>query len=224
MSSSSKKTRKQPSAGVHRIKIKKRSRNEVKKLRLKRKRNRLKEKKELEIKASKKIKKETVKKEDKPDILQEQIEKPLTTVHCPESIKENELSNVRKTPENYIEINMINKNRMVDNFYIGINYKSFRYRKKRYNINEKKIYLLPSKSGFFMLTSFYIENQIQAKDFQNTNKGITSKALTILYNERLYNDLFAPDETKYNFFIAIFSVVNLILYTIGLYLLTRGSI
>lgn len=162
-------------------------------------------------------------KDSVPDALQEQIEKPLTTIHCPQSIKENDLSKVKKTPENYIEINMINKNRMVDNYYIPISKKGFEYRKKKYRVNEKKIYLLPSKSGFFTLTSFYKEGQTEPKSFQNTNKGITSKALTILYNERLYNDLFAPDEAKYNFIIAIFGFITIILYSIGMYLLFRGG-
>lgn len=197
MKKTKKKTRQKPSKGVKEVKFKK----------------------PADLKP---VKKEIRK--DTPDLLDEQLEKPLTTRHCPQSITKDDLGKVKKNPENYIEINMINKSRMVDNFYIPITRKNFKYRDKTYSVNEKKIYLLPSKSGFFMLTSFYKEGQRQPKSFENTNKGITSKALSILYNERLYHDLFAPDETKYNFIIAVFSIVCLALYCAGLILLIKGDI
>lgn len=158
-----------------------------------------------------------------PDVILEQTEKPMTTTHSPESISANGLKNVTRHPENYIEINIINKNRMVDNFYINITHEKFRYKTKKYEVDEKKIYLLPSKSGFFMLTSFYMENDPKPKSFEKTNKGITSKALSLLYNDRLYNDLFAPDESKYNFIIAVMLIVNTFIYLGGLYINHRGG-
>lgn len=162
-------------------------------------------------------KKDQKKKTKIPDALQEQFEKPLTSIHCPQSIKADGLSKVKKNPEIYIEINMITKNRMVDNFYILCDITSFKYRKETYTINEKRLYLLPSKSGFFMLTSFYKEGTKDARNFQKTNKGITSKALTLLYNERLYLYLLSSDEKKYNLFIAVFSIAILICYGVGIY-------
>lgn len=175
-------------------------------------------------KNSKNDSKNDSKKDYKPDVILEQTEKPLTTTHSPQSINADMLSDVKKYPENYIEINVINKNRMVDNFYIKLTNKNFKYKTKTYSIDEKKIYLLPTKSGFFMLTSFYIEDDPNPKSFQKTNKGITSKALSLLYNERLYMDMFSPDETKYNFIIAIFLIVNSCLYIAGLYIQYRGGI
>lgn len=157
-----------------------------------------------------------------PDVILEQTETPLTTTHCPQSVKEGELSNVKKNPDSYIEINMIS-NRIVDNFYIKLTHRSFKYKTKTYNIDEKKIYLLPTKSGFLMLTSFYKQGDPKPKSFDKTNKGITSKALSILYNDSLYYDLFAPDETKYNFIIAVFLIVNTILYAGGIFLQYKGD-
>jgi len=176
---------------------------------------------------TKKIKKakkqEPSKKEDKMDVVLEQIEKPKTTTHCAESVPEEKLGDVKKFPDAYLEVNMINKNRMVDNFYIKNSLKSFKYKDSRYRVMEKRIYLLPEKSGFFMLTSFYIEGSRDPKQFENTNKGITSKAFTLLYKEELYEDLFAPDEAKYNFIIAVFLVANFALLCASLYLLYRGG-
>lgn len=157
------------------------------------------------------------------DIMHEQLENPMITAHCPESIKENELGGVKKHPENYIEINMINKNRMVDNFYLSFGKKSFRYRGTKYFVDEKRIFLLPSKSGLLTLTCFYKEGSPKAKDFKQMNKGITSKALSILYKEELYQELLVSESKLYNFFIAIFSIILLIVQCIAYYLLFRGG-
>ena len=63
------------------------------------------------INIDKKEEEKTVKKVDKQeyslDTIQEQIESPMTSIRCPESIKEKELKLIYKKPENYIEINFI---------------------------------------------------------------------------------------------------------------------
>ena len=181
----------------------------------------------MPLSSKKKKDKKQNKKQNKdqlPDAILEQTEKPMTTTHCPQSLNEKQLSDVKKYPEKYIEINLINKNRMVDNFYIKITHNTFKYKTKKYKIDEKKIYLLPTKSGFFMLTSFYKEGDNNPKSFKKTNKGITSKALSLLYNENLYLDMFSPDETKYNFIIAIVSIINACLFTAGLYVQYKGGV
>lgn len=188
------------------------------KYKIKRRKNIQPEKKLSSQKAKKsKTEKKTVKENKVPDAIQEQREKPFTSINCPESIKADNISKVKKNPENFIVINMINISRMVDNFYIPCETSSFEYRKKTYNIDEKRLYLLPSKSGFFMLTSFYKEGNADAKNFKKSNKGITSKALTLLYNERLYMYILSSDEKKYNLFIAVFSIAILICYGVGAY-------
>ena len=48
------------------------------------------------------------------DIVEEQVEKPQTTKHSPESIKEDGIRDVKRHPEEYIEINMVTRSRIVE--------------------------------------------------------------------------------------------------------------
>lgn len=155
---------------------------------------------------------------DTVDVIEEQIEKPMTTIHCPESIKEDGLREVKSNPENYIEINMVTKSRVIDSFYIPSDKKKFHYKEKIYDIDEEAIYLLPTKAGYFVPSSYYKEGIPAPKGFKNTNKGITGKAFSLLYMEQLYTSLLYTDETKYNLFIVILSIALLIIFTAGLYL------
>jgi len=157
------------------------------------------------------------------DTIQEQVEAPMTTIHCPESVKEDDLKEVTTNPQNYIEINIIKKIRIVDTFYIPSNIKKFKYRKIVYKIIEEEIYLLPTKRGFFMPTSYYYENFIEPVSFKQTNIGITGKALSLLYDENLYKDLFSGDEAKYNIFIVIFLIISISSYIVGLYYVLGGG-
>lgn len=155
------------------------------------------------------------------DTIQEQIEKPMTTIYCPESVTAEKLKQVAKNPRNYIEINIIKKIRVVDSFYIPSNLKEFKYKNEPYNIDEGKIYLLPTKSDYLMPTSFYYEGDILHNpiDFKNLNQGITGKELSLLYDEELFKGLFPFNETKYNLFIVILSIFSLGSYWIGIYML-----
>lgn len=152
-----------------------------------------------------------------PDVSTEQKELPMTTIYCPESIKENELSNVKRNPENYVEINMIKKTRVVDAYYIKAEQKKFHYKNKEYQVKEDSIYLLPTKTGMFMPTCYYHEGSNEPTGFKQTNKGITGKALSLLYMEQLYTSLLYSEDLKYNFFIVILSIASLIAYGIGCY-------
>ena len=155
------------------------------------------------------------------DTIQEQIEKPMTTIYCPESIVAEDIKLVVKNPRNYIEINIIKKIRVVDSFYIPSNLKKFEYKQETYNIDEGSIYLLPTKSGFLMPTSFYYEGDILHNpiDFKNLNMGITGKELSLLYDEELFKGLFPFNETKYNLFIVILNIFSLGSYWVGIYML-----
>jgi len=97
----------------------------------------------------------------------------MTSIHCKESLKENELQEVKKHPELYIEINMIMTNRIVDSFYIPTTLKHFTYKGKKYNIKDDTLYLLPLKSQYLMPTCVYRENDCNPVVFKQTNKGIT---------------------------------------------------
>lgn len=154
-----------------------------------------------------------------PEVISEQVEKPQTTKHCPESIKEDGLREVKKNPEYYIEINMVTKNRVVDTFFIPAEKKKIHYKTKEYVINEEAIYLLPTKLGLFMPTCYYKEGTYEPRGFKQMNKGITGKALSLLYMEQLYTSLLYSDEVKYNFFIVILSIAILICYGVGCYFL-----
>lgn len=119
----------------------------------------------------------------------------------------------------YLEINIIRKNRTVDNFYIDNNKKEFKYNKKTYKIDDNSIYVIPLKSGLIMPTVFFYEDKKNPLLFKKTNRGITGKAMSLLYNEKLYIQLFYPDVGKYNLFVVILSVALFIVYGIGIYLL-----
>ena len=156
--------------------------------------------------------------ENRPDVISEQKERPMTTPHCPQSIKEDGLYDVKTSPESYIEINVITKSRVVDSFYVPSETKKFRYKKIDYDIDEEAIYLLPTKSGYFVPSSYYKEGITTPKGFKQTNKGITGKAFSLLYMEQLYTSLLYSDETKYNLFIVILSIALLCTFIAGLYL------
>ena len=169
--------------------------------------------------------KEVVKKEEVVlDTIQEQIESPMTSIHSPESIKDNELKKISKNPENYIEINFIKKIRIVDSFYIHSNIKEFTYGSEVYIIDEESIYILPTKKDYFMPTSFYKEGTTSPIDFINKNEHITGKALSLLYDVKLYIDLFSGEEGKYNLFVVVMLIISVSSFLVGLYFVLGGGV
>lgn len=158
------------------------------------------------------------------DTIQEQIEAPMTTIYCPESIKEDQLRLIDRQPENYIEINFIKKIRVVDNFFIPSNLKTFHYRDKEYSIVEENIYILPTKKGYFIPTCFFSEGVSESITFKQENKGISAKALSLLYDISLYVDLFSSEEGQYNIFIVIFLLGSIVSYLVGLYFILGGTV
>jgi len=174
--------------------------------------------KRIRIRRRKKPKKEkTVVKPQVFETIQDQTEAPNTSIYCKESIKKEGLKDINKHPEMYIEINMVKKIRIVDNFFIKADTKTFEYKEKKYTINEERIYLLPTKSGYVMPTAFYFEGKDEPTSFKQLNTGITGKALSLLYDENLYIDLFSVDVSKYNFIIVILLIIGLCAYAGGMY-------
>ena len=170
------------------------------------------------------IKEEVKKDEVVLDTIQEQIESTMTTIHSPQSIKEKELKKISKNPENYIEINFIKKIRIVDSFYIHSNIKEFTYGKTVYKIDEESIYILPTKKGYFMPTCFYKEEVVNPVNFKQKNKGITGKALSLLYDPKFYDDLFSAEEGKYNLFVVVFLLISIGSFLVGLYFVLSGGV
>lgn len=151
------------------------------------------------------------------DAIKEKHEAPDTSNYCPESVTEDQMDLVRKNPENYLEINIVKETRVIDSFFIPGNLKSFTYKNKSYDIVEDSAYLLPGKAGVLMPTSYYHEKHTAPTSFKQKNKGITGKALSLLYMEPLYTNLLYSEDFKYNFFIVILCIVTLICYGIGCY-------
>lgn len=150
------------------------------------------------------------------DIVEEQLEALDTTTHCSEA--ETDIKKIKKNPENYLEINMVKKSRVVDTFYLIVDQKSFKYKNVKYNINEDVVYLLPMK-GYFVPTCYYKEGTPNPVGFKQKNKGITGKALTLLYKTRLYETLLKVEDSSLNIFVVFLTLILLILYGIGMYFL-----
>lgn len=184
-------TRKQPSKGVRRVRIKRARRPPEREML-----------------------------EQMPDIVEEQLDGEGLTTHCPEA--ETDMEKVRSNPAFYLEINMVKQSRVVDTFYIHSYDKKFTYQGSKFKVVEEGVYLLP-RGNFFVPTSFYHEEKGNPVGFRQTNKGITGKALTLLYQHRLYKQLIFEEGGIINALIVILSIAILILYAVGLYFLTGGT-
>lgn len=157
-----------------------------------------------------------------PDVVAEQMEtSPYQTAFCPEA--ETDLKIIKKNPEEFIEINMVRTSRVVDTFCIRVDEKNFTYKKRKYPIKQAGIYLMPTKTGLLMPTSFYREDHDEPAVFKNTNKGITGRALTLLYKQELYQQILYAENPKYNLFIVILLIANLITFGIGCYIVFGGG-
>lgn len=137
------------------------------------------------------------------------------TEHCPEAVLDVRV--IKKNPENHLEINIVRKSRVVDVFCIPVDRKTFHYKEKPYNIREDGIYLMPTKTGLFMPSSYYREGKPEPAMFRNTNKGITGRALSLLYKEQLYRQILFAEDPKYNLFIVILLIATLIAFGVGSY-------
>lgn len=167
------------------------------------------------IRRRKKTKKAEEHEEKEIDILKQNMSTPFS----PESISEELFKDAINHPEYYLEINMIKKSRMIDTFYIPVTKKDFTYDKKKYIVDEERIFLLPNKMEKYTPTSFYTENTKEPKSFMQCNKGISGKSLSLLYMKQLYRNLIFDESLKYNFFIVLLTIATLIAFGIGIYLL-----
>jgi len=53
--------------------------------------------------------------------------------------------------------------------------------------------------------------------FKQNNKGITGKALSLLYKNRLYETLLRTDTPNYNIFVILLLLAQMILFAVALY-------
>lgn len=141
---------------------------------------------------------------------------------CKESVDAIE---VMKHPQDFIEVNIVKRKRYVVSFYVSSELPSFTYDKKKYVIREKGVYLLPRQHvnhSFFVPCSFYYEGKNEPINFKQMNRGITGKALTLLYKNGLYETLLKKQEKNYNLFIVILLIIQLILFVAFIYLSVNG--
>jgi len=157
-----------------------------------------------------------VPKEKTLDIIEEQTDDAHATRYSKDA--EVDMKKVAEHPERYIEINIVKKSRVVDSFFIFADKPKFQYKKKTFHIREDGIYLLPRK-GFFIPTAFYYENTSEPIGFKQTNKGITGKAMTLLYKHGLYETLLSGDDPQLNRILIFLILIQLVLWGITMYFL-----
>lgn len=132
------------------------------------------------------------------------------------STKSVDMKTIKENPENYMQVNIIKKNKMIETFYKYINKKTFTYWSKDYDIDSKGIILLPRK-GYFIPAIFFREGHKNPVIFDNKNKGIPSRAMTLLYDLRLYRALIKLEEKNINIILIILNIVTLILLSVVIY-------
>jgi len=133
---------------------------------------------------------------------------------------------VKEHPEKYLEINMINKNRVVETFYIYAEESSFTHGTKdktQYKIEQKAIYQFPKKNTLIP-TAFYKEGNDTPIMFQDENKGITCRALSLLYDISLYRVWMKPELKNYNIILIILIMINLIFNAVMVYSSSYGGV
>lgn len=134
-----------------------------------------------------------------------------------ESTKEISKEMIWENPEKYLEVNMVgNKNNIIVTFHRYIDDNTFKYKSKTYNVKADGIVLIP-KRGYFSPTIFYKEGKSNPINFENTNKGIPSRALTLLYDLRLYRTLIQIDKKNVNLILIILNIVSLIMLSAIIY-------
>lgn len=131
---------------------------------------------------------------------------------------QDEKINVLDYPEKYLEINIIHKDnfRLVETVYAFVKDKEFEHGGKKYNIDSKAIFIIPSKKSFVQ-TSYYIEGNPKPILFDEKNKGIPCNALSLLWNYKLYSILMDIDKKELNWILIILLIASLVAYAFGLY-------
>jgi len=134
-----------------------------------------------------------------------------------------DLEVVRKNPEAYIQIDMIREHRVVDTFYFPSDTTSFVYLGKKYDIDDESIYLQPFRDQF--IPTVVAREKKGTQLFKKINRGITGKALALLYQTRLYQTLLTPSEDKYNLFVILLIIIQLAALGVVVYfLIAQGQL
>lgn len=135
--------------------------------------------------------------------------------------KEQVVKEIKSTNGEYnfkeIEVNVLTKNNIIHTQLVSIKDTAFKYDGFNYTIDNDKIYLYPTNTGY-MQTLFYNKSINKPISFENNNKGIPSRALHLLWNHTLYKVLVALEHDKTNLIVIILLIMVLALNGIKAYL------
>jgi len=128
---------------------------------------------------------------------------------------------ITKNTFDSIEVNILSEDKILHSQTIDTENDTFILEKFEYHLDMKKVFLYPSKNGFFPVL-FYKNKNKEPLEFKNKNKGIPSRALHLLWNHRLYKVLVELENDKTNLIIIILLIANIVAFGIRMYLLYKG--
>jgi hypothetical protein len=119
-----------------------------------------------------------------------------------------------KHPELDIDVNIMEKNtNIIRSMSVYAEGNKFKYDGTTYKLNPKRMILQPTKDSF---RPFYMfkEGNPNPIDFENKNKRIPSRVLTLLYNLDTYRILIVYENKNLNLILVIIGVITLILLVV----------
>lgn len=118
-----------------------------------------------------------------------------------------DIDQIRETPEAYLQVDMIREHRVVDTFFMPSETDEFVYLGKNYDIDDDSIFLQPFRDQF--IPTIVVREKKGTQKFKKINRGITGKALALLYRTKLYQTLLTPADDKYNLFVILLVIIQL---------------
>lgn len=140
-----------------------------------------------------------------------------------EKIKEISIEKIQANPDKYIEINIIKENRIIDTFHVYADEYKFKYKKLTYNVKSKSVILLP-KHDYFIPCAYYREGIKNPISFENKNKGVPSRILTLLYDLRLYKMLIQLENKNINIILIALCIIELVAFGLLTYTLYNTGV
>lgn len=138
------------------------------------------------------------------------------------NIEDITLEDIKLHPEKFIEINIVNRNEIIESQYVFAEHETFKINDKTYRINHKKKLHKP-KGEYIIPALFYIEGYENPIDFKNKNIGIPAKILSLLFDSRLYRMLIHPEDYSLNWVLIIIYIIIICLISVVIYLLYNNG-
>ena len=140
-----------------------------------------------------------------------------------EILKEVSIEKIEQHPDRYLEVNILKKNRIIDTFYVYADKYKFKYNDVTYNVRSKAIILLP-KHDYFIPAIYYKEGVTNPVSFENKNKGVPSRILTLLYDLRLYKMLIQLERKNINIILIVLCIISLVAFGMLTYALYNNGV